>query len=80
MDYLASNSQSYWTRLEQSTRCFELESNLTESVHVVDIPVTIKPQPINTTAPLRKQECTSLEVLKNYISDRSNARYACRLM
>jgi hypothetical protein len=78
MDFLATNSLSLWTRFENSTRCFELNSSLSESVHIIDTTAAQSPQP--TTAISKIWECADLKELKSYLGDRSNLNYSSRLM
>lgn len=80
MDFLATNSQSYWARIENSTRCFETESGLTEGVQIVDVPAIVNPHLTAAAAPLREQDCTSLKVLEECLARTNAASYSCRLM
>jgi hypothetical protein len=79
IDFLATNSESYWTRFENSTKCFEPDSSLANSVHIVDIPASAEPQP-SGAVPLKVQECSSLKLLDDYLADPSNTGYKFRLM
>jgi hypothetical protein len=79
INFLATNSESYWTRFENSTKCFEPDSSLTGSVHIVDVSASAKPQP-SGAVPLRVQECNSLKLLDEYLADPANATYRSRFM
>ncbi|EAT82574.1 hypothetical protein SNOG_10239 [Parastagonospora nodorum SN15] len=78
MDFLATNSLSFWTRFENSTKCFELDSSLTESVHIIDTIAAQRPQ--STTAISKTQECANFGELKSYLSNGSNLNYSSRLI
>jgi hypothetical protein len=78
-DLLATNSQSYWTRFEHSTGCFEPDSSLAGSIRIADVPHSPKPQP-SGAVPLREQECNSLKSLEEYLAHPLNASYSSRLM
>lgn len=80
LDFLATHSQSYWTRFNNSTRCFEVESGMAEAVQIVDVPAAVKPHLTAAAAPLRKQDCTNLKLLEDYLAHPANANYSCRLM
>jgi hypothetical protein len=78
LDLLTTNSQLYWTRLENSSRCCESETSSIEPVHVIDIPPTM-PQPGEQVS-LKKEECVNFKSLNEYLSDPTNANYAIRLV
>jgi hypothetical protein len=80
MDFLATNSQSYWMRFNSATRCCETESDLAEGVQIVDVPAVVSPQLNAATGPLREQDCTSLKVLEDYLALPAAASYSCRLV
>jgi hypothetical protein len=79
IDTLATNSQSYWTRLDDSKRCFESDTSPMKPVHVVDVPAAAKLLP-SAAVLLRKQECADLEGLEDYLDNPANATYTSRLM
>jgi hypothetical protein len=79
IDFLATNSESYWTRFENSTECFEPDSSLACSVRIVDVPASAKPQP-SGAVPLKVQECGSLKLLDEHLANPANASYSLRLM
>jgi hypothetical protein len=79
IDALATNSQLYWTRVEDSKKCFEPDTGPIKPLHIVDIPNSTKPLP-GAAVPLRKQECSDFKVLEDYLDNPANATYTSRLM
>jgi hypothetical protein len=79
MNAFTTNSQFYWTRLDESTRCFEPEMSVTEPVHIFDISAAPKQQP-SAPVPLRKNECATLKVLDDCLGNPANVSYTMRLM
>jgi hypothetical protein len=79
INLLATNSESYWTRFEISTECFEPDSSLAGLVHIVDVPASAKLLPSGAVT-LKVQECSSLKLLDDYLADPVNASYRFRLM
>lgn len=79
MEAFTTNSQFYWTRLDESTRCFESETGVTGPVHIVDISAAPKQQP-STPVPLRKNECATSKILDDCLGNPANVNYTTRLM
>jgi hypothetical protein len=79
LDLFATNSQSQWTRFENSTRCFEPDTSLAGLVRIIDVPNPDRTQP-SGAVPLREQECNSLKLLEDYLANPMNASYSSRLM
>jgi hypothetical protein len=79
IDFLATNAQSYWTRFDDTTKCFETDSSLKSPVHIVDIPASAKPEP-SGAVPLKVHECNSLKSLDDCLSDPANASYSFRFL
>lgn len=81
MDALDINSPLYWARFELSARCFESDSNLSEPVHVVDVPPSLGARTdVSGMMPLKENVCDSLRSLEDYLGDSANADYTLRFM
>lgn len=78
LDSLTTNSQLHWGRLDNSTRCCELTTSKIDAVHVVDVPNATR-QGIETI-PLRNNECTNIEELKNCLDAPAGSDYVARFM
>jgi hypothetical protein len=79
IDAWATHSQQYFTRLENSEKCFETETGPLSLVHIIDISALAKLQP-GTAAPLRRHDCANLKALDDCLRDPKNADYSSRLM
>jgi hypothetical protein len=79
IDAWATHSQQYFTRLENSEKCFETETGSSSLVHIIDLSAPAKLQP-GVDAPLRTHDCANLKTLDECLRDPANVDYSSRLM
>ncbi|PSN67176.1 hypothetical protein BS50DRAFT_494669 [Corynespora cassiicola Philippines] len=77
---LATNSSSFWARVNDSSRCFEPESKSILPLHIVDIPASSQLNQSNAQVPVRRQECSNLATLDKCLGAKANSDYKFRFI